>query len=66
MLNKHFPEITLEEGQLVGMEGNMKNKDKTVSSATDQIRQGSKPNNDNIDYSIFYFDVSILIIKSKD
>lgn len=53
MLNKHFPEISLEEGQLIRMEGNLKNKDKTVSSATDQIRQGSKPNNDNIDYYIF-------------
>lgn len=32
MLNKHFPEISLEEGQLIRMEGNLKNKDKTVSS----------------------------------
>lgn len=53
MLNKHFPEKTPEEGQLVRMEGNLKNKDKTVSSATDQIKQGSKPNNDNIDNLLF-------------
>lgn len=33
MLNKHFPEITLEEGQLIRMKGGLKNKDKMVSSA---------------------------------
>lgn len=33
MLNKHFPEITLEEGQLIGMESSLKNKEMTVSSA---------------------------------
>lgn len=32
MLNKHFPEITLEEGQLIRMKGGLKNKDKMVSS----------------------------------
>lgn len=32
MLNKHFPETMLEEGQLIRMEGNLENKDKTVSS----------------------------------
>jgi len=65
MLNKHFPEISLEEGQLIRMEDNLKNKDKTVSSATDQIRQGRKPNNDTISITLFIFAVPILIIKSQ-
>lgn len=59
MLIKHFPEITLEESQLIRMEGSLKNEDKTVSSAQNghlkQIREGKKvPNNDNLDYSIFF------------
>lgn len=75
MLNEHFPEITLEESQLIGMEGSLKNEDKMVSSAQNghlkHIREGKKvsPNNDNLDYPILiyiYFYVLILIIKSQD
>lgn len=61
MLNKHFPEITLEESQLIGMEGSLKNEDKMVSSAQNghlkQIREGKKviPNNDNLDYPILIY-----------